>query len=262
MVTHDRLALAKRSIGCFAHQTYANRELVIVSDGERRIRRGLERFVAEVGLDNVRFVYPEQEGLALGALRNIAMDAAAGEILCQWDDDDCYHPERIRVQVEQMLEQDGRACFLTDHFQFLEEDQALLWVDWTLGGRSGKDQLLPGTIVMFKDERFRYPETGPYAQRGEDSALLYQLCENVPVVAAKGLGYLYLYTYHGRNTFDRDHHYRLISLAARFRHLKKKEKLSAAQWLTIQSLSLILPWVATDRPSCLTIDSPLPDMAT
>ena len=225
MVTHDRLALAKRSIGCFAHQTYQNRELVIVSDGERWIRRGLERFVAEHGHENVRFVYPAQEGLTLGALRNIAMDAAAGEILCQWDDDDCYHPERIQVQVQQMLEQNGRACFLTDHLQFLEEDQALVWVDWTLGGRSGREQLLPGTVVMFKDERFRYPESGLFSQRGEDSAILYKLYDTVPVVAAKGLGYLYLYTYHGRNTFDRDHHYRLSAFGRTISALEKEKEL-------------------------------------
>jgi hypothetical protein len=29
------------------------------------------------------------------------------------------------------------------------------------------------------------------------------------VVAAKDVGYLYLYTYHGRNTFDGEHHYRM-----------------------------------------------------
>lgn len=209
MVTNNRLALAKRAIRCYAAQTYPNRELVIVTDGEPRIRRGLERFIAELKLEDVRFIYLERANLTLGQLRNAAIDAAAGEVLCQWDDDDCYHPDRIRVQVEQMLNNNGRACCLTDHLQFLDEDRALVWIDWTLGGKYGKDQLLPGTIVMFKDDRFRYPESGPYARRGEDTVLLYDICETVPVVAAKGLGYLYLYTYHGRNSFDRDHHYRM-----------------------------------------------------
>ena len=209
MVTHDRLTLVKRAIRFYASQTYPNRELVIVSDGEPRIRKGLERFISDIGLENVRFVYPDQARMTLGQLRNIAMGAAGGEILCQWDDDDCYHPERIQVQVEHMLKNNGRACCLTDHLHFLEEDRALVWIDWSLGGKSGKDQLLPGTIIMFKDERFRYPESGPFAQRGEDSMLLYEIYQTVGVVAAKDLGYLYLYTYHGRNTFDKEHHYRM-----------------------------------------------------
>jgi hypothetical protein len=63
--------------------------------------------------------------------------------------------------------------------------------------------------MMFKDGRFRYPESGPFAQRGEDSMLLYEIYQTVGIVAAKDVGYLYLYTYHGRNTFDREHHYRM-----------------------------------------------------
>jgi glycosyltransferase involved in cell wall biosynthesis len=209
MVTHDRITLAKRAIQFYASQSYPNRELVIVSDGGPRVRNGLERFVSDLRLENVRFVYPDAAPMTLGQLRNVAMDAARGEILCQWDDDDCYHPQRIHVQVEHMLKKSGRACCLTDHLQFLEEDRALVWVDWSLGGKSGKDQLLPGTIIMFKDERFRYPESGPFAQRGEDSILLYDIYQTVGVVAAKDVGYLYLYTYHGRNTFDKEHHYRM-----------------------------------------------------
>ena len=105
--------------------------------------------------------------------------------------------------------------------QFLDEDRALVWVDWTLGGKSGKDQLLPGTMVMYKDGRFRYPESGSLAQRGEDSVLLYQIYDTVPVFAAKGMGHLYLYTYHGRNTFDRDHHYRMSAFSRSVSDLQK-----------------------------------------
>ena len=209
MVTRDRVALAKRAISCFAAQTYPDRELVIVSDGEPRVRLSLELFAAELGLNNVRFVHEQRPDLTLGSLRNIAMGEATGAIVCQWDDDDCYHPDRIQRQLEHMLNEGSRACFLTDHLQYLEEDTALLWVDWTLGGKGGPDQLVPGTMMMFKDDRFRYPEAGPYARRGEDSVLLHSLCAAIVVAAAKDLGHLYLYTYHGRNTFDKDHHYHM-----------------------------------------------------
>lgn len=215
MVTLDRLALAKRSIQCFAEQTYPNRELVIVTDGEPRFRRALERFVAEQGIERVHFVYPGEERLTLGRLRNISVEAAAGEIICQWDDDDCNHPERLALQIEHMLRQQARACFLTDHLQFLEANRTLFWIDWTLGGTiSGKDQLVPGSLMMYKDERFRYPENGYYARQGEDSMLLESLYGELPVAHLMGMGHLYLYQYHGRNTFSKEHHYHMTTCAA------------------------------------------------
>jgi glycosyltransferase involved in cell wall biosynthesis len=224
MVTHDRLALAKRAIRCFERQTYSNRELVIVTDGHARYRAALERFVAELGLENVRMVRVDVQGRekSLGELRNVSLAAADGDLVCQWDDDDCYHPDRIRLQVEHMLADHGRACFLTDHLHYLEDDAALVWIDWTLGGKSGRDQLLPGTMVMYRDPRFRYPESGPYARRGEDSMLLSDLYDNVPVVAARSMGHLYLYTYHGRNTFDRQHHYEMSAFSFSVADLEEK----------------------------------------
>jgi hypothetical protein len=77
---------------------------------------------------------------------------------------------------------------------------------------------------MYKDERFRYPESGPYSQRGEDSILLYKIYDTVSVVAAKGFGYLYLYTYHGRNTFDRDHHYRMSTFSRSISDIQRERE--------------------------------------
>ena len=206
MVTHDRLSLARRAIRCFADQTWPERELVIVTDGDLRYRRALTCYVEHLGLKTVRFVHPGSDRLALGQLRNVALDAAHGDVICQWDDDDCYHPERLAVQFAHMRESNARACFLTDHLHLLEKDRALVWVDWTVGGKSGEGQLLPGTVMAFKDRRFRYPESGPYVSRGEDSVFLHELYRSVPVAPLSGMGHLYLYSYHGRNTFSKEHH--------------------------------------------------------
>jgi glycosyltransferase involved in cell wall biosynthesis len=211
MVTRDRVALAKRAIRCFADQTHANRELVVVCDGEPRVRGGLERCAAALGLDNVRFIREPRPDMTLGALRNLAMAQASGDIVCQWDDDDCYHPDRIRAQLAHMLANGGRACFLTDQLHYREDDNSVRWIDWTMGVTRFRDHLIPGTLMMFRDEQFCYPETGPEARRGEDSVLLNALCDSVAVSAAKDLGHLYLYTYHGRNTFGRDHHSRMAA---------------------------------------------------
>jgi hypothetical protein len=41
----------------------------------------------------------------------------------------------------------------------------------------------------------------------------------VPVAPLSGAGHLYLYQYHGRNTFSREHHYRMISCRTSNAHL-------------------------------------------
>ena len=164
-----------------------------------------------LGLANVRFIQEPRPDMTLGALRNLAMAQASGDVVCQWDDDDCYHPDRIRAQLAHMLEDGSRACFLTDQLHYREDDGTVRWVDWTLGGADVRGRLIPGTLMMFRDDRFRYPEAGEEARRGEDSVLLNALCDAVEVSAAKDLGHLYLYTYHGRNTFSRDHHYRMAA---------------------------------------------------
>jgi hypothetical protein len=222
MVTHDRLSLARRAIRCFADQTWPERELVIVTDGDPRYRRALACYVEHLGLQTVHFVHPGSDQLALGQLRNVALDAAHGDIICQWDDDDCYHPERLAVQFAHMRDSNARACFLTDHLHLLEKDRALVWVDWTVGGKSGEGQLLPGTVMAFKDRRFRYPESGPYVSRGEDSVFLHELYRSVPVAPLSGMGHLYLYSYHGRNTFSKEHHYNLRRFSASRSRLNEK----------------------------------------
>jgi glycosyltransferase involved in cell wall biosynthesis len=220
----DRLSLAKRAIHSFAVQKYAGRELVIVTDGEEAFRKSLERYVAALGLSQVQFVYPGPERLSLGKLRNISLEVAKGDVICQWDDDDYSHPDRLAVQLDYMLSQSSKACFLTDHLHFIEEQRLLCWVDWTMDGTcQGSAQLAPGTLMMFRDNRFRYPEDGPFARQGEDSIFLDALYSALPVAHLSGAGHLYLYQYHGRNTFSREHHYHLNSCRTSNAQLQQNE---------------------------------------
>ncbi len=168
MTTYDRLSLAKHAILSFAAQTYPEKELIVVSDGPARFRGSLARYVAALGIARVRFVDAgSRTALTLGRLRNLSVDAAAGEIVCQWDDDDYSHPERLQLQADELIRADAGACFLTDHLQFIDEQGALYWVDWRLArAESGMDHLAPGTMMMRRDPRFRYPEDGPFGAAG------------------------------------------------------------------------------------------------
>ncbi len=210
MLTADRLPMAIRSVRCFAKQTYPRVELVIVSTGDRAYRRALEQHLDKHGIFGR--IVTANAASSLGALRNLSLDAAAGDIICQWDDDDCYHPDRILRQFEQMTQQAAQACFLTDNLHLLEPDRNLYWIDWTRGAKPEPwFRLFPPTLMMFNDDRFRYVETGPDAHLGEDLAIAAQLCREVPVAMLDGMGWLYLYVFHGGNTCSRQHHYKIAS---------------------------------------------------
>jgi glycosyltransferase involved in cell wall biosynthesis len=215
LVTGDRVTMAKRAIRSFAAQTHANRELVVVTGGSPRVRHALELYVAALGLDSVRFVRPESTDLTLGHLRNVSIEAARGDFLCHWDGGHYSHPERIERQLAHMLERDAGACFLTDHLQLLEDHRLLYWIDWTGGGRiDGMQKHVPGTAMLARDAGVRYPEDGPHNGRGDDSALLGPLLENVPVVHLEDAGHLWLCTFRGDDLSAREHHARMNELGA------------------------------------------------
>lgn len=208
MITRDRLALAARAIKCFADQHYPARELVIVSQGGSDYRRHLAEVVRQHGITNVTILDADPD-LRLGALRNRSLDAASGDLVCVWDDDDCSHPDRLGTQVAQLIEDGSHSSFLSEHLHLFTSDRTLYWIDWNLGTPRARYPLLPGTMLMTHDRRFRYPESGRYAHCGEDWALLTELHRQVRVSYLHGQGQLYLYNYHGGNSFSAAHHAKL-----------------------------------------------------
>ncbi|HEX2060168.1 MAG TPA: glycosyltransferase, partial [Thermoanaerobaculia bacterium] len=209
MITKDRLLLAERAIRAFAEQSYRNRELVIVSESAA-YRRALERCAERLGVKDVKMVAAADQ-VPIGQLRNLALDAASGEILCQWDDDDWHHRDRLVRQAETMLAREAGACGLTGHLHYFEPDALLFVADWTLGGQQQQqaERLFPPSMMWRRDERVRYP----VVRGGEDSALLTRLLETVPV-AELTAPELYLYQYHTGNLCTREHHQRIARMTS------------------------------------------------
>jgi len=147
-------------------------------------------------------------------VRNLTMDAARGSYFCQWDDDDLYHPERLRLQYEALHSAGADASFLTDLLQFYADELVLYWLDWSLFAPRGADKgMVPMSILVRRDSRLRYPESGSDARWGEDNAFRSQVFVHLHPVGLSGHGYLYVYRYHGRNIYGREHHQILTGLA-------------------------------------------------
>src|SRR5262249_33524870 len=109
MVTRGRYELARRALQDFRQQTYPNRELLIVDDDED------ERLAHDVAMGpttGLVYLRLPPENLPLGVLRNLAVASASGTYICQWDDDDCYHPRRLERQMATLQALHTDACFV------------------------------------------------------------------------------------------------------------------------------------------------------
>ncbi|MBK6395090.1 MAG: glycosyltransferase [Betaproteobacteria bacterium] len=91
-----RLPFFRRSVADYCRQSHPTRELVVVLDrGDPDARDAMIAHVESLGRDDVRVIEPDEK-LTLGALRNVSVAEARGDVMCHWDDDDWFHPERVR----------------------------------------------------------------------------------------------------------------------------------------------------------------------
>lgn len=186
---YDHLA---RAVQCFESQSHKHRELIVVHQGlEDRCLQLLEK-VSRVTVASA------VSAQTLGELRNLSLRIAAGEYVCQWDDDDWHAPDRIEKQLDWLLKRRANACVLARWFMRNE--------------LTGRVYLSPyrhweGSLLCRKSEpalRAGYP---PLAQ-GEDTELTNNLLATGKV-ATLDRPELYLYTYHGKNTWSAEHFDRL-----------------------------------------------------
>ncbi|WP_374444098.1 glycosyltransferase [Stella sp.] len=200
MVTGGRAPLAAVAIRCFQAQTWAARELVIVDDDPDP---ALAETVRRLGDPAIRHIRLPPEGRTLGELRNLAIDAARGPFVCQWDDDDLYDPLRIEYQMRALAMTGTDACFLLRWLQWMPAEPAV-----SVSTR----RLWEGSLLGRKTAVGRYPGL----RRGEDTPVAQAIVASVPTVHLD-LPRLYLYVGHQRNTHDPSHHRHLLEVAtARF----------------------------------------------
>jgi glycosyltransferase involved in cell wall biosynthesis len=98
IATRDRPRLLSIALDCYASQTYPNRELIVVDDGEDAPADAAA--VAGVGGRLIRV----EAGTPLGQKLNVGAEAARGLFCQKMDDDDWYAPAFIETMVANVLE--------------------------------------------------------------------------------------------------------------------------------------------------------------
>ena len=192
MITANRRRLCRRAVLCFQRQTYPQRELVVIDDGEQDLS---ELFT---GLPPQQVTYcriAKRAEATLGALRNLALEVAKGEVIAQWDDDDWYHPERLERQLTAILAGHDACCLSAtlmhlNHRRFATRPYVGLL-------RNG----VPGSIVHRLDPRARYPDR----RIGEDTAFLRHWLDRRYARLPATDAHLFIRCFHGTNSWTRKH---------------------------------------------------------
>lgn len=198
----ERREMMMRAAKAWIGQSHADRELVVVIDqGAPAERAAAVAALSALGRADIRAVAPDAP-LSLGALRNLSVAHATGEAICQWDDDDLHHPERIARQLAAMTQAGAAATLLQDVMLYRAEPRTLHWLNWAATPAGGH----PGTLFCRRDRMPAYVETGPTARLGEDLDLLVRLQAGEAVLPQAGEPHLYVYVTHSANSTAPEHH--------------------------------------------------------
>jgi glycosyltransferase involved in cell wall biosynthesis len=105
MPTADRHKFVPHAIRYFLRQDYPNKELVIIDDGHEDLEEliPVDRRIRYFRLDKKQPV---------GTKRNLACEAAQGDLIAHWDDDDWMSPRRLSYQVGELIQAKGEVCGL------------------------------------------------------------------------------------------------------------------------------------------------------
>lgn len=188
MVTRGQLFPARFAVDCFRRQTWAERELLLVCDAPGT---PIEAYCRDLGDARIRVVVPDGPAGTLGALRNLSLRAARGDWICQWDDDDLYHPQRLELGMLLLLSMQADTLFLSR------------WMLWSPLARkvgvSGRREW-EGSMLARRQAVAPYPALA----RGEDTAVMHAMLARGRVLLLDA-PWLYTYVQSGANTWHAQH---------------------------------------------------------
>jgi glycosyltransferase involved in cell wall biosynthesis len=139
LTTRDRPRLLPIALACFEHQTYPNRELIVVDDGLDYPADVSSVHAAEVRVISVR------PGTPLGIKLNHGVHASRGRLCMKMDDDDWYAPTYLETSVRALLMAEQVVCRPTVvmHMGFLFFDLQT----WSV--RESTERNAPGATLLF-----------------------------------------------------------------------------------------------------------------
>ena len=150
------------ALNCFLNQTYEGQLDIIILDNND-VGKTIEHLLPA----DTRIKYRRCKRMTNGELRNLGNSYAAGEIICNFDEDDWYAPDRVAVQVKR-LQDTGKAVTGFHNILFYDMDSGRHWRYTFLPEPTTRTPLYAcGTSQMYLRtwwEKHRYPNIS----KGED----------------------------------------------------------------------------------------------
>jgi len=190
--TKNKRAILERAIRCFKAQTYRNKDLLIIFEDNNTIAPEVLADINDASISYLKI--PSELKLSLGEQRNMAVQHCKGDYFCIWDDDDWYHSCRLEHQMNSILFSQKPSSMLSFYIMFDEyENQAYL-----------SQIRLYESSLLCKKTVFNGDTIYAPLHKMEDTHLSNNLIAKnyvFPLVMPQ----LYIYNYHGNNTWHREH---------------------------------------------------------
>ena len=191
-VSSNRPEFLKNTIKYFEAQTYPNKELIIVSN---HFSQEYKEIVDSINSSDIKYYFLSNDRkVTLGELRNYSIKMSGGEYFCIWDDDDWYHRNRLKIQLQEAVRNNKPATIMPYFILFNKVKR-----------QGALSHLYPiqGSILCRKKiitEGLKYPSMNISEDRNF-AEKLYECNAFFPVINPS----LYIYIYHGTNTWNEGH---------------------------------------------------------
>lgn len=191
-ISYNRLNHLKNAITYFQAQGHRNKELIVISGVYDPQYEELCYTFYDEGVRYYGLVDTEMR--TLGELRNFAIEKANGEYFCMWDDDDWYNCNRIECQLKELTKSKKEGTVLPYYILYdsVNKDAYM------------SIPMPPPASILCKKTAITKDLLYRELNRSEDSLFLYNLNQKntlFPLINP----ILYIYTYHGSNTWDIAH---------------------------------------------------------
>ena len=206
----SRIPLAEAAIQSFQDQTYENKILIVVNDGDGLFDNWEVETIGQLSplpakvdaIDTLshRVIHVRvQPGQSLGKLRNIGLKVSElqrADFVIQWDDDDFYHKHRIEYQIAGSAV--GYCTLLKNQIRYDMVNNNAFNFRWKYDNCPG----IPGTILHPLKPTQYYADQ----RKGEDETFIDQHFHNRCIVLDNLVNpQLYVRLVHGSNTWDTHH---------------------------------------------------------
>ena len=195
-ITNNRPLLLQKAIACFESQNYPNKELVISYPiDDHHTEQLIQEVLQKEDFKILKISRSTEE--SLGNARNSAIAKCRGDYICIWDDDDWYHPSRLSFQFNSMQTSGHgyQASILT---------QLILYDATTQKAYLSFPYTWDGSILCRKEIILQ----NQYANqdKAEDTHVIKFLEKRRLLHYIQDAPYLYVYVFHGGNTWDYEHY--------------------------------------------------------